>query len=386
VGRRWGRDESRHAGGGTTLIGRYDPTLVLLSVLLAVQGAYVSLALARNTAAETGLRRRLMLAASAFVLGTGIWTMHFVGMLALTLPVPVDYDILLTLVSALAAMLTVGVAVALAVAGPPVGVNPGANRILLASVAMGLGISTMHYLGMHAMRMHGTLVHDPAIVALSVAIAVAASALSLWLAFGHGCQAPLVVAAVAMALAISGMHYTAMWAAHFHDGGHALADAGAPAIPSGVLAVVVAVVAFVISAVFLLALVPDGAAVPGARRAGTAPAPEEGRNGRVPVLKNGATVLLSQSDIVSVEADAHYSRLFDGQATYFCNLSISEVERRLDPARFIRVHRSHIVRKEAIAGFRREGSHGHVRLSCTPPREIPVSRGRILTVQQALGV
>jgi len=353
-------------------------------VLLAVQGAYVSLALARDTAAEAGLRRRLMLAASAFVLGTGIWTMHFVGMLALSLPVSVDYDILLTLVSALAAILTVGIAVALAVAGPS-----GVNRILLASIAMGLGIATMHYLGMHAMRMHGTLVHDPVIVALSVAIAVAASALSLWLAFGYGRRAPLVVAAVTMALAISGMHYTAMWAADFADGGH-MAAAGAPAIPSGVLAVVVAVVAFVISAAFLLALVPNSAAAPGARKAGPAPQSEglatEGRDGRVPVLRNGATVLLSQSNIVSVEADAHYSRLFDGQATYFCNLSISEVERRLDPARFIRVHRSHIVRKEAIAGFRREGSHGHVRLSCTPPREIPVSRGRILTVQQALGV
>ncbi|HEY0833819.1 MAG TPA: MHYT domain-containing protein [Azospirillum sp.] len=357
-------------------------------MLLAVQGAYVSLALARDTAAETGLRRRLMLAASAFVLGTGIWTMHFVGMLALTLPVPVDYDLLLTLVSALAAMLTVGIAVALAVAGPPLGGNPGANRILLASVAMGLGIATMHYLGMHAMRMHGTLVHDPVIVALSVAIAVASSALSLWLAFGHGRRAPLVVAAVAMALAISGMHYTAMWAADFSDAGHVMAGAGAgaPAIPSGVLAVVVAVVAFVISAAFLLALVPDGGAAPGARKAGPAAPPAEDGDGRVPVLKNGTTVLLRQADIVSVEADAHYSRLFDGQATYFCNLSISEVERRLDPARFIRVHRSHIVRKEAIAGFRREGSHGHVRLSCTPPREIPVSRGRILTVQQALGV
>ncbi|HYG89904.1 MAG TPA: MHYT domain-containing protein [Azospirillum sp.] len=362
--------------GGRPLIGRYDPTLVLLSVLLAVQGAYVSLALARNIAAETGLRRRLMLAASAFVLGTGIWTMHFVGMLALTLPVPVDYDLLLTLVSALAAILAVGISVTLAVAGPA-----GTNRLLPASVAMGLGIATMHYLGMAAMRMHADLVHDPAIVALSLVIAVAASGLSLWLAFGHGRRAPLVVAAVAMALAISGMHYTAMWAAHVSGSGRAAPVAAAPAIPSEVLAVIVAVVAFVISAAFLLTLVPDGTGPPKAAAPSADP-----RDDRIPALKNGATVLLSQADIVSVEADAHYTRLFDGQATYFCGLCISEVERRLDPASFIRVHRSYIVRKQAIAGFRRKGSHGHVCLSCTPPREIPVSRGRILTVQQALGV
>jgi DNA-binding LytR/AlgR family response regulator len=96
--------------------------------------------------------------------------------------------------------------------------------------------------------------------------------------------------------------------------------------------------------------------------------------------------VLRQEDIVSVEADAHYTHLFDGRDTWFCSLSISEVERRLDAGCFIRVHRSHIVRKEAIANFQRDGSHGRVRLSCDPPREVPVSRGRVPVVQQALSV
>ncbi len=103
-------------------------------------------------------------------------------------------------------------------------------------------------------------------------------------------------------------------------------------------------------------------------------------------MKNGITVLLRQEAILYVEADAHYTHLFDGSAHYFCNLPISEVERRLDPERFIRVHRSHIVRKEAIAGFRRQGGHALVRLACDPPREVPVSRRRLLAVQQTLGV
>lgn len=359
---------------------------------MAVQGAYVSLVLARAIAIRNGLPRRLMLAASAFALGTGIWTMHFVGMLAFQLPAPVDYDLLMTLVSALAAILAVGVSVALVVTRPP-----GPAGLLPASGAMGLGIATMHYLGMAAMRVEATMHHDLPLVALSVAVAIAASFLSLWLAFGPGRKPPLVLAAVAMALAISGMHYTAMLAVHFSDPGTAVPAAVAPTIPSQILAVVVAVVAFLISAAFLLVLVPEerstaafALATEPAAPAAAAPVPvtppADPQPGGIPVLKNGVTLLLRPEDIVAVEADAHYTHVFDGHTTYFCGLSISELERRLDPSCFLRVHRSHIVRKQAIAGFRRQGSHGRVRLSCNPPREVPVSRGRILTVQQALGL
>jgi DNA-binding LytR/AlgR family response regulator len=274
---------------------------------------------------------------------------------------------------------------------------------------MGSGIAIMHYLGMDAMRVHASMRHAPTVVALSVAVAVGASFLSLWLTFGPGRKPPLVAAATAMALAISGMHYTAMWAAEF-TGGHAdMGQAAAlealpaipsPAIPSDALAFVVAVVAFLISAVFLLALVPDGtraaasaagtdlpAAVPPPPGRDSGPPADivEGAADRFPAQRNGTTVMLRQDEIVSVEADAHYTHLFDGRDSYFCGLSISEVERRLDPAIFIRVHRSHIVRKEAIATFSRDGSHGRVRLACDPPREVPVSRGRVPVVRQALG-
>lgn len=365
------------------LIERYDPTLVLLSVMLAVQGAYVSLVLAKDVIARSGLRRRVTLGASAFALGTGIWTMHFVGMLALKLPVPVDYDVLLTLVSALAAILAVGVSVALVAARPA-----GRAGLALASVAMGAGISTMHYIGMAAMRVHADVVHDPPRVLLSVVVAVGASWLSLSFAFGRGRKPPLVAAAVTMALAISGMHYTAMWAAGFREMEHPAGEAVAPAIPGDALAIVVAVIAFLISAAFLLMLVPDGRTpLPQALPRTPAPRPvSTDADPTIPVLKNGATILLRHADILYVEADAHYTHLFDGTARYFCNHSISEVERRLDPARFIRVHRSHIVRKEAIVSFRRSGSHGLVTLSCDPPGEVPVSRSRLVAVQQTLGV
>jgi NO-binding membrane sensor protein with MHYT domain len=361
--------------------------------MLAVQGAYVSLTLARSIVTATGLRRRGRLAAAALVLGVGIWTMHFVGMLALRLPVPVNYDPVLTLVSALAAILAVGISFALAAAW--VG---GRRGILFASLAMGLGIVVMHYIGMDAMRLHASMSHEPAAVLLSVAVAIGASFLSLWLTFGPGRKPPLIAAATAMALAISGMHYTAMWATEFaamHAAGPASLVDAPSAIPSDMLAFVVALVAFVISGVFLLTLVPDGAQ-PDSVGAAPERAPAEpdaaplaeavdDADG-IPAQRNGVVVTLRQDDIVSVEADAHYTHLFDGRDTYFCSLSISEVERRLDSGRFIRVHRSHIVRKEAIAIFQRDGSHGRVRLSCDPPREVPVSRGRVPVVQQALSV
>jgi NO-binding membrane sensor protein with MHYT domain len=334
--------------------------------MLAVQGAYVSLTLARSIVTATGLRRRGRLAAAALVLGVGIWTMHFVGMLALRLPVPVNYDPVLTLVSALAAILAVGISFALAAAW--VG---GRRGILFASLAMGLGIVVMHYIGMDAMRLHASMSHEPAAVLLSVAVAIGASFLSLWLTFGPGRKPPLIAAATAMALAISGMHYTAMWATEFHLTAAAPASAAPPAIPSDALALVVALVAFVVSGVFLLTLVPDGA--PGRRPAAVPPpreaaAPPAAAPDCVPAQRNGTVVMLRHDDIVAVEADAHYTHLFDGRDTWFCGLSISEIERRLDPGRFIRVHRSYIVRKEAIADFHRDGGSGRVRLVGAPPR------------------
>ena len=95
---------------------------------------------------------------------------------------------------------------------------------------------------------------------------------------------------------------------------------------------------------------------------------------------------LTAAEILSVKANAHYSTVFDGHVDHSCNLSIIEIEERLDPGRFVRVHRSFLVNRDHVAAFRRHGDQGLLELDCTPPFQVPVSRGRVPQVRQLLGI
>jgi NO-binding membrane sensor protein with MHYT domain len=148
--------------------------LVVLSVAIAIQGSFVGLSLSLELDVATGFRRRLALAGSALTLATGIWSMHFVGMLAASFPSAVDYLALPTLVSFLICVIVVGLGVYAAHApGPPL------MRIGFGALAMGLGICAMHYVGMSAVHLAGPTFQQPPFVAASVVVSVAASALAL---------------------------------------------------------------------------------------------------------------------------------------------------------------------------------------------------------------
>ncbi len=228
----------------------HEPWLVALSVIVAIQGAYVGLSLAVQVAGAAGMRRRLLLAAAALSLAVAIWSMHFVGMLAVRLPFQVDYLVLPTLLSFLVCVIVVGAAVFAASAGPP---TP--PRLTASAVFMGLGIVSMHYIGMWALHASAHMTHAPAFVGASVAIAIAASGLALFLAGGRGGRPPLILSATALGCAISGMHYTAM--AGLTITPHAEIVTDAPVLSTDLLAIVVAVVAFAVSGIFLLTLVPE---------------------------------------------------------------------------------------------------------------------------------
>jgi len=230
----------------------HEPWLVALSLVVAIQGAYVGLTLALQVGDAVGVRRRLLLAAAAVSLAVAIWAMHFVAMLAARLPLPVDYLAFPTLLSFLVCVLVVGAAVFAVSAGP---LTPA--RLAAAAAFSGIGIASMHYIGMSALHASAHLQHDPRFVTASVAIAVGASALALWLADRRGARPPLLISAVAFGTAIAGMHYTAMAGLTVFP--HAAPMSGAPALSTDLLAIVVAVVAFLMSAVFLLLLVPDRA-------------------------------------------------------------------------------------------------------------------------------
>ena len=190
--------------------GNYDPYLVALSILVASFASYTALDLGGHVAAARGLARRVWLVVAAITMGGGIWSMHFIGMLAFVMPIPMSYDIGLTTVSLVVAIFVTGVG--FYVIGRQ-SVSP--LRLVLSGIFMGLGIAAMHYTGMAAMRGPAELSYDRLFVALSLVIAIGASTAALWLAFRTTDLWQKLAAAVVMGLAISGMHYTAMRAAIF---------------------------------------------------------------------------------------------------------------------------------------------------------------------------
>ena len=408
----------------------YETWLVLLSIVMAIQGAYVGLSLAVQIGEASGMRRRLLLAGAAFSLAVAIWTMHFVGMLAARMPFQVDYLVFPTLLSFLVCVIVVGAAVYATSSGPLT-----LLRLTLSACLMGGGIFTMHYIGMSALSASAYMVHDRYFVAASMAIAIAASGLALWLATGRGGRPPLILSAIAFGIAVSGMHYTAMEGLTLLP--FAAASAGAPALSTDLLAIVVAVVAFCLSGIFLLILVPDPAraaasiepatipvhrhpevaaerpskgdgqgaeAVHPSRLASLAPQddgnkgnshdtnPEFGRGTygplggagaprrfarHLPIERDGGTHFVAVDDVVAIHANAHYTTIFNGNDKLFCPLAIGDVESRLDKDRFVRIHRSHIVNIERVVGYKRSGDNEMVEMDAGQDYAVPVSRSRI---------
>jgi len=386
----------------------HEPWLVVLSLIVAIQGAYVGLSLAVQVRESDGMRRRLLLAAAAISLAVAIWSMHFVAMLAVRLPFAIDYLVFPTLLSFLVCVIVVGAGVFAGSAGPP-----SATRLAAAAIFMGGGTSAMHYIGMTALHASAHIAHRPLLVVASVAVAIAASGLALWLAGGRDRRPPLLLSATALGMAIAGMHYTAM--AGLTVVPFAARPAGAPVLSTDLLAIVVAIVAFIVSGIFLLTLVPDrtrpsadlathDVAAPDVDAAKPAPAnvvdlgqgtfgPLGGAGGpprriaqQLPVERDGGTHFVPIDDVVAVHANAHYTYIFDGKTKLFCSLPIGVVESRLDPGRFARVHRSHIVALDRIVGLKRAGETGLIELAALEPYTVPVSRGRLAWLKSRLAV
>src|SRR6266852_3730231 len=201
------------------LIGSYNYALVALSVLIAMFASYAALDLASRVTAAGGWTRAVWLLGGAGAMGTGIWSMHYIGMLAFILPIPVAYHWPTVLLSLLAAILASVVAL-----GVVSRQKMGAFRALAGSVLMGAGISSMHYIGMAAMRLPAVHQFNSFLVILSVVFAVLISLAALWITFHFrdektGIGWEKLAGAVVMGAAIPVMHYTGMAAASFTPSG-----------------------------------------------------------------------------------------------------------------------------------------------------------------------
>ena len=200
---------------GIALAGVYNYWLVFVSLLVAILASYTALDLASRITASKGKSAKAWLVGGAFSMGTGIWSMHFLGMLAFSLPIPMAYDVTITLLSMLIAVVVSGFALS------TVSQDTLSTRsLVIGGVLMGFGICAMHYTGMAAMETHPPITYDPVLFAASVAIAIAASHAALWIAFtlrggSDWLRFAKFGSAIIMGFAITGMHYTGMAAARF---------------------------------------------------------------------------------------------------------------------------------------------------------------------------
>jgi diguanylate cyclase (GGDEF)-like protein len=205
------------ANVGDVLSQSYSVILVIVSYLIAALASYAGLLMTACIAnAHSARGRRVWLAGGSIAMGIGVWAMHFTGMLALTLPVPVAYDVPITVVSAVPAILASGLALAIMS-----GRGNRHRRYLVGGTLVGAGIGAMHYIGMAAVRLDAVHQYDPRLFALSIIVAVG---LGIAAFYSHDLQhtlkhlngkALVVVSAGLMGLAIAGMHYTAMAAVSF---------------------------------------------------------------------------------------------------------------------------------------------------------------------------
>jgi signal transduction histidine kinase len=205
-----------------SLSATYDPLLVVGSLVVATFAAYTALTLTgRVSSAGERRTRTVWLATGALAMGVGIWGMHFIGMLALRLPIPIAYDVPEVLASIAVACVASWLALTVAASAAL-----RARRLAVAGAALGAAISGMHYTGMAAVRLSGYIQYDGWRVAASIAVAMVVALAALWIAFQFRDDAANAKRSVAslrkwgaatlMGFAVAGMHYTAMSAAHFH--------------------------------------------------------------------------------------------------------------------------------------------------------------------------
>lgn len=377
----------------------HEPWLVILSIAVAIQGAYVGLSIVlRFNTAALGIRKRLLVG-GACTLAVAIWSMHFVGMLAMRQSAQIDFLLVPTVVSFLVCVVLVGLAVYIA------STNPESQLVLtLSATVMGVGIISMHFIGMLAVLGNMTMSHDHRYVVASIIIGILASNLAIRLAFTSAPR-PLALASIALGLAISGMHYVAMAGCMLSTS--TIADPNAATLSHDVLALLVSFVAFLVSGFFFLTLVPDSDGAASLDRRATVrgsasptavstdlPQPAEGlgRNaasdggavGALPVTKDNATVYIPVARVFAVKADGHYTSVFDGHQSYFCGLSISDVEARLDPQAFMRVHRSYLVNLKQVASVKRSGDGGVANISGQVGYALPISRRKLSELKNRL--
>lgn len=369
----------------------HNPLLVIASLAIALMAGFTGLSLTQGASLMGISRRKRVVSLSAVALGGGIWSMHFVAMLGMTLPVSFHYDALVTLISALVAILLTGVALLLVHFG-----DRTPQRITLAGLCVGVGIVAMHYLGMSGIQQVTPVYSVP-----GVGVAVVASLVlcvgSFWISYSNRGSRNILLGTAVFGVTVFAVHFIAMAGTHFID----ITDSA----PSGlwlsneVLAFAVTFAAFVISGAFLLvgvtfaagqtALAPTGSAVYPADPlpVATDPASSAPVTLRIPYEKDGKTHFVPQDEVAAIRAEGRYTFLYHTSGRLFCPWSISTLQDRVSATLFIKCHRSYLINTRYVRSFEKKKDNGICHFDGTAHLDkVPVSRSYLKPVRQRLGL
>ncbi|WP_372988607.1 MHYT domain-containing protein [Sulfitobacter sp.] len=365
--------------------------LILASLAVAIMSAFTGLSLTQGASAMGVAQRKLVVSMSAVALGSGIWSMHFVAMLGMTLPVSFHYDALVTMMSALVAILLTGIALLLVHFGKRTGL-----RITLAGMCVGVGILAMHYIGMS-----GIQDVKPVYSAFGIGVAIVASivlcVVSFWISYGHRESRNILSGTLVFGISIVAVHFIAMAGTHFVKIDGALSTG--LWMSNEVLAFGVTLSSFVISGAFLLVGVTFAEGMrksqnnvqshqPVAEKTpADAPVARQSAVIRIPYESDGQTHFVQSDDVAAVQAEGRYTYLYHPSGRLFCPWSISAMETKLANTQFVKVHRSYLVNTHHVTSFERKKDNGVCFFeSMAHLDHVTVSRSYLKQVRESLGV
>ena len=394
----------------------HNMVLVIASIAVSLVAAFTGLAISNNIASLTEARRKTLVVMSAFVIGGGIWSMHFVAMLAHEISVPVYYDSLQTLGSALIAILVVGAALLL------LHFSKRTPLVLTVSgLVLGAGVIVMHYVGMLAIR--GVIPRFSSFsVLMAMLVAAIAGIVAVRVAYGNRSRQNIVFGSVVFGFAVAAVHYAAMFGTSFQ------ADESFQSVPvamsNNALAISVAMASFVICGAFLLAttsFLTQSSSVQSAPQS-LSPVTQSIAHAltaeqsvtdqshiaanadptdlnvvaedatsdiapalKIPFEKNKKIGFLDATEVAAVRADGHYTKLYSKTGVHFCPWSITEAESKLAEHGYHRTHRSYLVNIKAVDNFEKRKDTGVCIFRDYPNlSSVPVSRNRVISLLQVL--
>ncbi|MFQ3184683.1 MAG: NO-binding membrane sensor protein with MHYT domain [Alteromonas macleodii] len=366
----------------------HNTPLAIASIIVAVVAGFTGLTLSKDLSKRSVFHRKGSIAMSAIALGGGIWSMHFVAMLGMQMPVLFYYDAAITLASALLAILIVGTALLLLHF-----CERTPFTLSAAGALVGFGILAMHYVGMAGLQLCRA-VYTPFGVLLAVVSAVGLCVAAFWIAYDQRTNRNILLGALCFGAAVSAVHFAAMAGTKFVTV-PTFKEFG-PAMSNETLAMGVILTSFAIFAAFLwmgvtffapnVPVTSQELVLTSLSKTSALEKKPTSTTIRIPCERNGITHLVDPAQVAFVRAEGHYTNVCTNDANHFCSWPITESILRLETAGFIRTHRSYLVNPTQVNHFERLKDTGVCSFAATHLPSVPVSRSYLKGVRDALGL